>query len=128
MVTLTVEISFYFIFNFYLSLQLLLSRLLIFLSPRRFDDQILVSLAEGVGLLQSLGQLGAHRLGEEGGGEAAGEANEEKDEVGQPQVGGAQRHSVGASDTDHLRDETAEPNTGLSDTGREHLHRLTGKL
>ena len=108
-------------------LQFLLCRLLVFLSAGRFEGEIRVSLTEGVGVLQSLGQLGADGLREEGGGEAAGEADQEEDQVGQPQVGGAQRHSVGASDTDHLRDETAEPNTGLSDTGREHLHRLTGK-
>ena len=83
---------------------------MIFLSPRRFDDQILVSLAEGVGLLQSLGQFGPHRLREEGGGEGAGQADEEEEEVGQPQVGGAKRQGVGTSDTDNLRDESAETN------------------
>ena len=40
-------------------------------------------------------QLGPHRLREEGGGEGAGEADEEEDEIGQPQVGGAQRYGVG---------------------------------
>ena len=83
-------------------LQFLLRGLLVFLSGGRLEGEIFVLLTEGVGVLQGLGQLGPHRLGQEGGGEAAGEADEEEDEVGQPQVGGAERHGVGTSNTDHL--------------------------
>ena len=49
--------------------------------------------------LQSLGQFSPHGLREEGGCEGAGEADQEEDEVGQPQVGGTQRHGVRTFDS-----------------------------
>lgn len=88
---------------------ILFGRRLVFVrAAAGLEREVRVTLAEVVGLLQGLGQLGAHRLGEQGDGDRAHEADQEHHDVGVAGVNVAGCDGVGPPNTDHLRNEGAQ--------------------